>query len=239
MDGAGGYELNVEGGSWILYASDGVCFSEDTPMDVEACEEYVVDIELIDCDTADKPNLYLYPEVDTPMSVRVHTTNRQHMVASAPEHGDRGWRGVAHPDGTFSVDGERWPFLFYEVSLAPWQSRSFQRSEGWCLPEEGAVDAMAELLGDYGFNAGERDDFVDAWIHDLPPNRGGYAVYPQHRVAHTAGLELSRSLPVERLWLVVEDGAGCTALPEPVVLPMERRGAHGVEWGVVLHDLVR
>lgn len=242
MAGDGSYELNVEAGTWSIYATDSGCYSMDVELEVEECQEYPLDIEIIDCDTADKPNLYLYPEADTPMSVRVLHTDRQQLVATAPEHG-AGWRGIAHPDGTWTdtrpgASPEPWPFLFYEVSLAPWQSRSLQRAEGWCLPEAGAAEAMAELLGDYGFNARERDDFVDAWVHDLPPSHTGYAVYPQLQVAHAAGLELSEALPVDRLWLVVEEGNGCL-LPEPAVVPFERSGPHGVEWGVVLHGLVR
>ncbi len=239
MQGDGSYELNIQEGTWIVYATDGICWSDDVTLDAEACTEVPLDIEITECDTADKPNLYLYPEVDTAMHVEVRHSDRQSIVASAPLHGAEGWTGIAHPDGTFSVDGERWPFLFYEVSLEPWQGRRFQRSEGWCLPEADAHQAMADLLGEYGFNAREREDFVEGWEHDLPPNAGGYAVFPQLEVAHAAGLRMSHAMPVDRLWLVVEDGAGCTALPEPAVVPFERGSVHGVEWGVVLHDLVR
>jgi hypothetical protein len=45
---------------------------------------------------------------------------------------------------------------------------------------------------------------------------------------------------VDRLWLLVEDVGACVeALPTPSVVPFDRTGAHGVEWGVVLHGFVR
>lgn len=44
---------------------------------------------------------------------------------------------------------------------------------------------------------------------------------------------------MERLWLLLDEGSGCAPLLEPEVEPLDRRGAHGVEWGVVLHDLGR
>jgi len=235
----GTYELNVEGGvEYAIYGYDADCYSSDWVTEIEACKEYPHDIRIEDCDTADKPNLYLYPAQDTPMSVRLHHTDRQRIVASDPPYED-GWRGVAHPDGTFTVDGRRAPFLFYEVSLQPWQSQRFQKSAGWCLPEADAHEAMAELIGRYGFNARERDDFVDGWVHDLPPSPGGYAVYPQLAVEHAAVIELSHPLPIDRLWLYVEDGTGCSITQEPHVVPFDRSGAHGVEWGVVLHGLGR
>ncbi|MCB9765377.1 MAG: hypothetical protein H6739_36725 [Alphaproteobacteria bacterium] len=240
-DSDGKYELNLSGGvEWIIDASYQPdeftdCIAEDLVLTVEACEEYPHDFSFEECLTADKPNLYLYPAQDTPTAVRLELAPRQSVVASAPPY--RGaWRGVAHPDGTFSVGSERAPFLFYEVSLTPAQGKRLQREEGWCLPAEGAVDAMAEILGTYGFDARERDDFVDAWVHDLP-SADGYAVYPQAEVAPYAGLHIQPALPVHRLWLLVADGAGCGPMPEPVVVPFDREGAHGVEWGVVVEGL--
>ena len=126
------------------------------------------------------------------------------------------------------------------MSLAGWQSRSLQRDAGWCVLFGGLPAVhMADILADYGFNARERDDFVDAWIHDLPPSES-YAVYPQIEVDDYAGLQIQPMLPVERLWLVVDDGAGCAPRQVPEVQPFDRSGAtSAVEWGVVLGDLVR
>ena len=223
------------------YTGDG-CWSYTQEITAEECQTQTIDIDIQDCDIADKPNLYLYPEHDTFTRVRLELDRRQQVVASIPEYKPRGWRGIAHTDGTWTELGRRVrdPFLFYEVSLAGWQSRSLQRDAGWCIPFGGlpAVHAMADILADYGFNARERDDFVDAWIHDLPPSES-YAVYPQIEVDDYAGLQIQPMLPVERLWLVVDDGAGCAPRQVPEVLPFDRSGAHGVAWGVVLGDLVR
>ena len=240
MGGDGSYELNLEGGlNWAIYAtSPEGCISETHHLPVEACHEYPLDIHIPDCTTADKPNLYLYPDADRATSVHLRHTAPQRIVASAPAYTGQGWSGTAHPDGTFTVGGERAPFLFYELSLAPWQARSLQTERGWCLPEEGAVQAMADLLGAYGFDAREREDFVLGWEHDLPPNPAGYAVYPQRAVEHTSQVVIDPALPLSRLWLLVEDGAGCTAQP-PSVRPFDRSIPHAVEWGVVLHDLAR
>jgi hypothetical protein len=233
----GSYELNLDPGIYIVTATDGVCWSEDRMIEVEVCSEQVLDLAIENCDTADKPNLYLYPERDQPTSVVLRHGPRQSVFASAPTYG-QGWWGVAHVDGTFSVEGERWPYLFYELSLRGWQSELFQRDEGWCLAEDGAVDAMSELLGDYGFDARERLDFVEGWEHDLPPSRHGYAVYPQTEVEHAGGVVIRPALPLSRLWLLVEDGAACD-VDAPGVEPFDRAGPHAVEWGVVLHDLAR
>lgn len=240
LDGTGDYELNLAEGHWTVYGDAYGCWSDDHGVDVVACEEIELDVEVLECDTADKPNLYLYPGIDTPTVVTLGHTQRQRIVASVPGY-QGAWRGIAHTDGTWTAAGtdQRDPFLFYEVSLQPWQSARFQRDVGWCVEEGQAHEAMAEILGAYGFNAGERDDFVDAWVHDLPPSDGGYAVYPQVDVEHAATVQIQPALPLSRLWLVVEPGAGCSAGHEPAVLPFDRSGPHAVEWGVVLHGLVR
>ncbi len=243
-DDEGLYELVVDPADRLYveaYTGEG-CWSNTEELTAGACQMQAVDIEIQDCDVADKPNLYLYPLVDTLTHVKLELDRRQKVVASIPPYTPRGWLGTAHTDGTWTENGRRSrdPFLFYEVSLTGGQARSLQRQAGWCLPFGGkaAVHAMADLLADYGFNARERDDFVDAWIHDLPPS-DSYAVYPQLDVGPYAGLQVRPALPVERLWLVVDDGAGCAPRHVPEVVPFDRRGAHGVEWGVIIGDLVR
>jgi len=243
-DDDGAYSLTIPPATeaWVeAYTSDG-CWSYSTDFEAEECMVLSIDINIEDCDVADKPNLYLYPESDTPMQVSLGLDWRQSVVASDPPYPASGWKGIAHPDGTWTEDGylEPSPFLFYEVSLAGWQAQELQRDSGWCIPFGGlaAVHAMADILADYGFNARERDDFVDAWVHDLPL-ADSYAVYPQLAVDPYAQLHIFPRVAVDRLWLVVDDGAGCAPRLEPEVIPFERSGVHGVEWGVVLGNLVR
>ncbi|MFT7522109.1 MAG: hypothetical protein ACI9MC_004261 [Kiritimatiellia bacterium] len=228
------YELNLEGDTeWTVWAQLDDCFSRDITVSVDACEEYTEDlvVDINECETADKPNLYLYPTSDTPTSVVIEADPRQRIFESMPAYND-GWHGVAHPDGTFTSDGERAPFLFYEITLLPKHRDLMQRDQGYCVAGEGAVQTMADILGQYGFNGRERRDFVDGWRDDLPI-AASYTVYPQLHVDPMATLHIEPALPVHRLWLRVEDGAQCQATP-PIVVPFDRSDAHGVEWGVVL-----
>ena len=243
-DSDGMYELELVPADDLyleVYTLEGCWFLSET-FDAPECEIQTFDVYVEDCIVAEKPNLYLYPESDTDTRVELGLDRRQKVVASVPEYPDAGWHGVAHTDGTWTEHGHKRPdsFLFYEVSLTAWQARSLQRHTGWCIPfgGEAAVFAMADILADYGFDARERDDFVDGWIHDLPP-ADTYSVYPQLQVEPYAQLFIEPAMPVERLWLLVEDGASCVPLHEPDLKPFDRTGAHGVEWGVVLGDLVR
>ena len=234
----GEYSMELAGGEYVFASSDPwqECWSADVDVTVEPCGQHVVDLPIPDCAVADKPNLYVYPAEPTPMRVHLGLTRKQAVVASAPDYG-RGWRGVALPDGRWRQAGVDWPFLFYEVSLAPWMSDTFPEDEGWCVRGDRAVGDMAAILEGYHFNAGEVDDFVEAWRHDLPWAES-YAVRPMTEVDHMAEVHMTPNLPLDRLWLLVEDGAGCS-LHEPPVVPFDRSGAHAVEWGVVLLGLGR
>lgn len=242
----GHFEFNAEPGDYIVAASTQSdyfdtgaigyesCYSEDVPVTIVECEETTVHLSLTNCETADKPNLYLYPAKDTPTTVRLQHDPRQVVFASEPDY-DGAWRGVAHPDGTFTTaQGDLAPFLFYEITLLPAQGRTLQHGQSVCV---GGVGQMADLLGAYGFTEREQADFVVGWESDLPW-RASYRVYPQRAVEAVVRVDIQPALPLERLWLLVEDGAGCapaSALPVPT--PLSRSGAHAVEWGVVLRGL--
>lgn len=236
----GSYAMCLAEGTYTFAAFSAGC-DDSSWADVVAREVVTVDLEIdSDCDTIDKPNLYLYPSQPTRTTVRVEVDPRQRIFASEPPY-ERGWRGVAMPDGRFVTHKGPAPFLFYEATLLPRQVTSFQRHEGWCLDAEPleAVYGMAAILERYGFNAAEVDDFVEGWRFDLP-RAGAYTVYPQLDVDDVAGLRIDPPLPVERLWLLVADSGVCdSALPEPAVFEFDRSGPHAVEWGVALVDVIK
>ena len=237
-DGDGVWTIDLPAGDYVFASSDSFqeCWSADAMVTVDACGDHETPLPIPECAVADKPNLYLYPERPTPTRVELGLQRKQAVVASIPEYG-QGWRGVALPDGRWRQRGLDFPFLFYEVSIAPWMHDTFPDGEGWCVEGEAAVEDMAAILEDYNFNAGEVDDFVEAWRLDLPWAES-YAVRPMTEVDHMAQVYMSPNLPLERLWLLVEDGAGCS-LNEPAVVPFDRSGAHAVEWGVILLGLGR
>ncbi len=243
-DEDGAYEFVVEHGKYIVSGSQyeagsgyvpPPCYSEDVPVNLGRCDDIVVDLNASECIQADKPNLYLYPTADTETKVTLHHDSRQVVFESAPPYAG-GWTGTAHPDGTFTpTGGDTAPFLFYEITVLPAQMCTLPLTGAVCVPGDGAVQAMADLLGEYGFNERERADFVDGWVDDLPV-RASYAVYPQRSVESVVRVEIQPPLPLERLWLVVTDGAGCVPSGADVA-PIPRNGAHAVEWGVVLRGL--
>lgn len=229
----GSYELDLPGGdTYVLWASDtNGCASDDHELQLDACDDLRVNFRIPDsCDVADKPVLYLHPLADTPTTVTLAHDAGQLVIASDPPYGD-GWRGVAHPDGTFTPDGgPTSPWLFYEITLRPAHVAAFQRETTHCVDGDVAA-GLADLLGAYGFHARAQADFVAAWPSGLPAPP--VAVYPQTDVDDAVALQITPPMPVHRLWFVVEHDAACAARG-PAPTPFRPEGAFGLEWGVVV-----
>ena len=98
--------------------------TEDTDSDYAGCARVDVpdtttcaaDVEIVVSERvyADKPNIYLYPEVPTP--VRVTLPAWKYITESDPRYPIEGWRALAHHDGTLSTPIGTRDYLFYEMS---------------------------------------------------------------------------------------------------------------------------
>lgn len=202
---------------WGCYACAEFTATTDDCVDVE--------LEALERMTADAPNVYLYPEVATDVTVRVGRPAA--ITAASPPYPRGGWTVRADPSGLLHTrDGEIHDYLFYEVETSP---SDYQFEEGWCVPGPLAQATVEDAMLDLGFTAAELGDFRDYWDAAWPgADRVG--VYPQ--------LQLPR-LDVQpepdtllRAWFVVTQGCAAVRLPE---LPaLERLGFVATEWGVVV-----
>lgn len=195
------------------------------PVTVTAATCDPVEVNIGIWDTADKPNIYLYPEVSAAVGVRVGSPHD--LVADDPPYPAGGWRVTADPTGELhTADGPR-DYLFYELAVDPAQ---FQTTSGWCVPGRQAVASMEDAMADLGFLPSEIADFGEAWDADLP-TADAMTIYPQ-----TEGLpSLFIDPPPDHLlrtWFLVADG--CFPAATPVLAAVPRTGFHAAEWGVVL-----
>lgn len=206
-----------------VYADDGYagCAEVAVP-DTTTCAADVT-IALDEMVYADKPNLYLYPEVPTP--VRVAIPAWKHITESEPRYPIDGWRAVAHPDGVLATPVGPRDYFFYEMT---WDPSRFQTEEGWCVPGTTAQASIEDAMADLGFLDNEIADFAEAWDPTFPATRW-MTVYPQFDdLAHLAIEPAPDNLL--RAWFVVTDG--CQSVRAPQLTPVERVGYHGAEWGV-------
>lgn len=173
-----------------------------------------------------KPNIYLYPEAETQITV---TFDRPELLTvSDPLYGD-GWTVTAHPDGTLEDAGGKYGFLFYESLADP---SIFRLDEGFVVKAEQREQTYRRVLEAYGFNEQEILDFIEYWTDYLEPGVD-YVMYPLLTEGVDAEMPVRFSVQPDnifRLWFgfVRYEGG---AVPEPEIVPMDRSGFEAVEWG--------
>lgn len=173
-----------------------------------------------------KPNIYLYPESPTEMSLRFgHPTA---LSVTDPLYPREGWTVTACPDGTLYEDGAEYGFLFYEAVTS---DRYYQTREGYLIPAEDRAGTFASILEGYGLNEKEISDFNDYWCERLEPG-WDYAMYPQLTETVDEAMPLSVSPAPDtilRIWFAFVRNETPAVQAESQALV--RTGVTLVEWG--------
>jgi hypothetical protein len=176
-----------------------------------------------------KPNLYLYPEKKTKMSVSMDFPHGGKVIHSDPLY-PVDWKNIkVKPNG--KID-KKYDYLYYECQIPNY----WQYLEGWVVKQENLSDFFAQNLKDYGFNEKEIEDFLEFWIPELKdaPN---YEIYPQYTemVNQVIKLHISpRPDTIMRLHYVIWESEKYYYLPIPDIPDFEREGYYATEWGVIL-----
>jgi hypothetical protein len=198
-------------------------------LDFTAGEDKSQNFAFYPLEEVEKPNLYLYPQAETEVTVRLEFPAGGGVTISKPDYGD-GWTVKVAPDGL--IDGE-YGHLFYEAQVPPgWQ---FDRA--WVVQRRLLEDFFAENLAAHGFSETEAADFVEHWVPRLD-DKDFYVVYPQYarEIEPLIGLVVEPEPDcVLRLYYAIS-GVDLVEryVPEPDVPSFNRESFTVCEWGVVL-----
>ncbi len=178
-----------------------------------------------------KPVIYLYPQKETELSVKVYPNGG--FTYTKPDY-KNGWQVVAHPDGTIKnlADGLSYPYLFWEgIGLNyPAQDSGFVVSQ---KDLEGFLKAKLSLLG---LRGREAEDFNAYW---LPRLKGLHKPYykitflKKEQMDEIAPLDLSvEPTSVIRVMMTAKGLDAYENIPEQELpQPLARSGFTLVEWG--------
>ncbi len=176
-----------------------------------------------------KPVIYLYPEVETEVSVRVEFDGR--MLFTYPGYGE-GWHVTASPDGSLvdRSDGRQYSYLFWDGESYP---AATEYETGYVVHRDNAVGFLQDILPQYGLQPREYNEFIVYWTPFLRRNewnfihfRSGadYDVISKNTVVPQPQTEIR----------VFMDFAGIDApfevVPQTPAAPA-RKGFTLVEWG--------
>ncbi|MCP4704329.1 MAG: hypothetical protein GY865_06945 [candidate division Zixibacteria bacterium] len=174
------------------------------------------------------PNVYLYPETTSDISVDISFPNGGRVVESKPPY-NNGWNVNVTPEGI--IDGE-YEYLFYDTK----QPIALNYHSGWLLDGSNLENEIRYLLLNLGFIGREIDDFVEYWL----PKFGTtpyLAVYPQD-VESLITLTIN-PVPDNLLRMIfffrpLNESIELEELPLPDAI--QRDGFTAVEWGGILLD---
>lgn len=180
--------------------------------------------------TGKKPIIYLYPEEEMELTVRLGSPEK--LIASYPKYVD-GWDVIAYPNGDLidKASGNRLYALYWEGRR---NASDFDLSTGFVVKGEDAAKFLEEKLEILGLNYREKEEFIVYWLPELEANEYNYVHFMTTE-------ELEAEMPLElsvqpdtkiRISMVFEGLDEYKEVKEQVLEPApERSGFTVVEWG--------
>lgn len=175
-----------------------------------------------------KPVIYLYPEEETEVSVRLDYDGALTCVYPAPAD-DGAWTVTAAPDGTLTdASGQTYSYLYWEGRSAA----DYDFSQGFCVPGEQTAAFLEEALAALGLTRREANEFIVYWL--LKMEASPYNLISFQSGAYTDRARLTVTPRPDSLLRVF---MAWRPLTEPVEIPaqdlpvFERTGFTVVEWG--------
>ncbi len=185
-----------------------------------------------------KPAIYLYPETVTEALVRLYPLGK--IDFSYPEY-DKGWKVMAHPDGTLEQGNKTYDYLFWDGPLdVAYPEEKFE--EGWIVSKDSLVPFFERELTNMGLNHTERNDFITFWVPELMKNENTFIHFLMNEeydeIAHlNVYPKVNNSLRMLMLYIDAKDYQG---LPLPQKFKkFKRDGFTLVEWGGAKASILR
>ena len=174
----------------------------------------------------DKPVIYLYPEEEQEVTVRLLYDGK--LTCTYPSY-ENGWQVTAFPDGSLlDADGKYYNYLY-------WEGRSnidFDFSEGFCVAGEETAVFLEEALIKLGLTSREANEFIVYWLPKMQNNAYNLISFQTDAYTEYAKLFVDPCpdvlIRVFMAWKPLET-AVCVQ-PQMLSAP-ERSGFTLVEWG--------
>lgn len=177
---------------------------------------------------AEAPNIYLYPESETEVSVDVILPEGNWITESLPEYGN-GWQVNIKPDGYID---DKYGYLFYEATTG----MEMQYENGWLINGNDLEREFARILGYYGFKGREITDFNEFWVpvySSAESKSNWFVIYPQDATEMSTLNINPQPDTLMRMLLIIQPVKQPIDIAEPEVTPLVRKGFTVVEWGVL------
>lgn len=173
-----------------------------------------------------KPVIYLYPESETDVTVRLDYAGT--LTCTYPDYKD-GWKVTADPDGTLTdADGQNYNYLYWEgVNRV-----DYDFSEGFCVAGSETAVFLEDALSHLGLTRREANEFIVYWLPLMQDNPYNLISFQTDTYTEEAQLSIAPApdtlLRVFMAWKPVQS---MVDIPAQDLTVTERTGFTVVEWG--------
>lgn len=174
----------------------------------------------------EKPVIYLYPEAETDVTVRLDYAGD--LTCTYPAY-DGAWRVAAAPDGTLTDEsGQTYRYLYWEGV----DDVQYDFSEGFCVPGDKTAAFLEDALAQLGLTRAEANEFIIYWLPQMEQNAYNLISFQSDAYTDAAKLTITPQpdtlLRVFMAWKPLTSAVEIS--PQPLTAP-ERTGFTAVEWG--------
>ncbi len=174
----------------------------------------------------EKPVIYLYPEAETDVTVRLDYAGD--LTCTYPAY-DGAWRVAAAPDGTLTDErGQTYRYLYWEGT----DNVQYDFSEGFCVPGEETAAFLEDALAQLGLTRAEANEFIIYWLPQMEQNAYNLISFQSDAYTDAAKLTITPQpdtlLRVFMAWKPLTSAVEIS--PQTLTAP-ERTGFTAVEWG--------
>ena len=176
-----------------------------------------------------KPIIYLYPEEEENVSVKLGYKNN--LTVSYPKYLN-GWNVIAKPNGDLiDLDTNKSLYaLYYENN----NKVEFKVEKyGFCIKGTDSAEFLERTLAKLGLNARESEEFIVYWLPKLETNKYNY-------IRFATMDEINENMPLEitpkpdnviRILMTFKGLNNPIEVQEQKIVTPERSGFVAVEWG--------
>ena len=193
-----------------------------------ALDTTVYKINYDEMDGLAKPIIYLYPEKEQVVEVKLKLDGQ--LTHTYPKY-EEGWKVTASPDGTiYDTNGEEYYALYWEGQ----NNTEFTLKEGTVVKGEESMEFLENALETLGLTRREANEFIVYWLPQLERNPYNLIHFSTEEYEEMAQLDISpEPETLIRVMMVFQPLNKPVFIPEQNLegLGKEREGFTVVEWG--------